>query len=131
MVIVDTTVWIDFFGGIVNDHTSWLRREADSGLLALTDLIFCEILQGIRDDRTVTRVQQHLLSFDIYETGGAAMALVAARNYRTLRRRGYTVRTTIDCLIATFCIESGHALLHRDQDFDPFEEFLHLQVIHP
>lgn len=131
MVIVDTTVWIDFFGGIVNSHTTWLRREADSGLLALTDLNFCEILQGIRDDRTFARVHRRLLTFDIFEAGGAEIALAAARNYRTLRRRGSTVRTTIDCLIATFCIESGHALLHRDRDLEPFEEFLGLRVVHP
>jgi predicted nucleic acid-binding protein len=67
----------------------------------------------------------------VYATGGTELALAASDNYRFLRKRGITIRKTIDCLIATFCIREGHALLHRDRDFDPFEEHLGLKVVHP
>ncbi|HEX4309626.1 MAG TPA: PIN domain nuclease [Acidobacteriaceae bacterium] len=131
MVIVDTTVWIDYFGGIVNRHTSWLRGEAGFRTLALTDLILCEILQGLRDDAQVARVQSRLVNFDVLDSGGTALAVEAARNYRFLRGKGYTVRTTVDLFIATFCLESSHELLHCDRDFDPFEKHLGLRVVHP
>ena len=76
-------------------------------------------------------VKRQLLTFEVFDTSGADVARDAARNYRTLRSRGYTARKTIDCLIATFCIREQHSLLHRDRDFDPFEEWLDLSVIHP
>jgi len=131
MVIVDTTVWIDYLGGITNPHTSWLNRELTQQRLGLTDLILCQILQGIRDDPVFTRVRNDLLKFQVFSTGGVDVAVAAAQNFRFLRKRGITVRKTIDCLIATFCLEGRHSLLHRDQDFDPFEAHLGLQVIHP
>ncbi len=131
MVIVDTSVWIDFFGGIVTRETNWLRRGSGLAGLAITDLILCEALQGIRQDSEFARVQSRLLTLDVFDSGGASLALAAARNYRSLRAKGYTVRTTIDLIIATFCIEGEHELLHRDRDFDPFEQYLGLQVIHP
>lgn len=131
MTIVDTTVWIDFFGGIVNPETTWLREQAGRVSPGLTDLILCEVLQGIRDDFTFARVRRELLSLNVFDSGGASIAVAAARNYRALRQRGYTVRKTVDCLIATFCIETGFELLHRDRDFDPFEEHLGLRVLHP
>lgn len=129
MILVDTTVWIDYFGGTANPHTDWLDREVGRQRLALTDLILCEILQGIRDDATFKRVHRDLSRFEIFDTGGTGLA--AARNYRFLRARGHTVRKTIDCLIATFCLEAGHTLLHRDRDFDAFENELRLRVLHP
>jgi len=131
MVIVDTTVWIDFFGGIVNSQTSWVRSEAGLTSIGLTDLNLCEVLQGIRDEPTLANVRHVFMNFEIFDAGGLTIAIEAARNYRFLRQRGYTVRTTIDCLIATFCIESGHELLHRDRDFDPFEKHLGLRVVRP
>lgn len=131
MVIVDTTVWIDYLAGAANDQTSWLDRELDRQRLGLTDLILCEVLQGIRSDFAFDRVRLDLEKFHIFETGGINLAVAAAQNYRLLRRRGATVRKTIDCLIATFCLEAGHELLHRDRDFDPFEEHLGLRVAHP
>ena len=131
MVIVDTTVWIDYLGGIPNSATSWLDRELSRQRLALTDLTLCEVLQGIRGDADFVRVRDQLLKFQIFPTGGSALAVAAAQNYRTLRQRGLTVRRTIDCWIATFCLEAGHTLLHRDRDFDAFEKVLGLQVIHP
>lgn len=130
MVIVHSSVWIDYFAKAVSPEGLWLDRNADREFLGITDLIFCEVLQGVRDDFSFAKVHLALSQLEIFETGGAALALAAARNYRLLRRRGYTIRTTVDCLIATFCIESGHALLHRDRDFDPFEKVLGLNVVH-
>ena len=129
MVIVDTTVWIDYFRGRDNAETRWLDRELQIQRLGLTDLNLCEILQGI-DQATLPEILADLLNFELFSTGGVDLAVVAASNYRTLRARGYTIRTTIDCIIATFCIEHDHALLHRDRDFDSFEKALTLRVIH-
>jgi len=131
MVIVDTTVWIDYLGGVTNPHTSWLDEEISRQPLGLTDLILCEILQGIRGNAAFADVQSELLQFHLFHTGGAELAIAAVQNYRLLRQRGHTVRKTIDCLIATFCLEEGHSLLHRDRDFDAFEERLGLSVVHP
>jgi predicted nucleic acid-binding protein len=131
VVIVDTTVWIDYLRGERSPETDWLDQELDRQRLALTDIIFCEVLQGLRDDDAAKEVEDLLLRFEMFDTGGVDLAREAARNYRTLRRRGRTVRKTIDCLIATFCIREGHALLHRDRDFDPFEKLLELSVVHP
>src|ERR1039458_254804 len=118
MVIVDTTVWIDYFGGTVNPETAWLDRESTRQGLGLTDLILCEVLQGIHTPAEFNRVREELLTFHVFSTGGAGIAISAAENYRTLRQRGYTIRKTIDCWIATFCLLTGSQLLHRDRDFD-------------
>lgn len=131
MTIVDSTVWIGYLGGIHTPQTDWLDRELDRQRLGLTDLILCEVLQGIRDDATFKQVRRTLAQFELIETGGEDLAITSAQNYRTLRARGLTVRKTIDCLIATACIAHGHALLHNDRDFDPFEKHLDLRVIHP
>ena len=131
MVIVDTTVWIDYLAGTANGQTFWLDRELDRQRLGLTDLILCEVLRGIRGDSAFTRARRDLEKFHIFESGGIDLALAAAQNYRLLRRRGATVRKTIDCLIATFCLQAGHQLLHHDRDFDPFEKHLGLRVVHP
>ena len=131
MVIVDTTVWIDYFHDVHNQETDWLDAELDRQRLGLTDVILCEVLQGVRDETMATAVERQLLTLEVFATGGVELASAAARNYRILRSRGQTVRKTIDCLIATFCLLHGHSLLHRDRDFDPFERFLHLSVIHP
>jgi len=131
LVIVDTTVWIDYLTGVRNAETDWLDRELDRQRLGLTDLILCEVLQGIRDDAAFSRVQREFRRFEIFATGGEELAIVAARNYRKLRQRGHTVRKTIDCWIATFCIQERHSLLHRDRDFDPFESELGLTVVRP
>ena len=131
MVIVDTTVWIDYLGGVQNAEADWLDREVNRQRLGLMDLILCEVLQGIRDDASFGRVLRELRRFEVFEAGGARLAIAAARNFRSLRQQGYTVRKTIDCWIATFCIQERHALLHRDRDFDPFESLLGLPVIRP
>jgi predicted nucleic acid-binding protein len=130
VVIVDTTVWIDYFQGVTSPETDWLHAELDRQRLGLTDVILCEVLQGVRDESAAEDVERQLLKLEVFETGGVDLAKEAARNYRTLRSRGHTVRKTIDCLIATFCIRQQHSLLHRDRDFEPFEKFLELSVVH-
>ena len=131
MVIVDTTVWVDYFQGVENPETDWLNTELDRQRLGLTDIILCEVLVGVRDDVAAKDVERSLLRLEVFETGGVILAREAARNYRALRSRGHAVRKTIDCLIATFCLRGRHSLLHRDRDFDPFERFLELSVVHP
>ena len=131
MVIVDTTVWIDYFNDIRNPETDWLDVELDRQRLGLTDIILCEVLQGVRDDAAAATVERQLFGLEVFETGGVDLARASAKNYRMLRSRGHTVRKTIDCLIATFCLRERHSLLHRDRDFDPFERLLNLSVIHP
>jgi hypothetical protein len=130
VIIVDSTVWIDYLAGIANPYTEWLDNALQQPL-GLTDLILCEVLQGIRDEFTFRRIRREFTRFTIFPSGGEDLAVASAQNYRFLRARGYTVRKTIDCLIATFCLREGHSLLHRDRDFDPFEQDLGLQVIHP
>jgi predicted nucleic acid-binding protein len=131
VVIVDTTVWVDYLQGVENPETEWLHRELDRQRLGLTDIILCEVLQGVRNDVVAKDVERRLLKLEVFDTVGVAVAREAARNYRALRGRGQTVRKTIDCLIATFCLRGQHSLLHRDRDFDAFEKFLELSVIHP
>ena len=130
MVIVDTTVWVDYFQGVKNPETNWLNAELDRQRLGLTDIILCEVLQGVRDDVVAKQVERRLLTLEVFDAGGVELARAAARNYRALRSRGHTVRKTIDCLIATFCLRGRHSLLHHDRDFDPFEKFLELSVVH-
>ena len=131
MVIIDTTVWIDYLRGIVTKETSWFERELTSQRFGLTDLILCEVLQGVADEAIARQVLRQLSLFQIYDTGGEDLAVATARNFRTLRQRGRTVRKTIDGLIATFCLRQGFSLLHCDRDYNHFEVVLGLSVIHP
>lgn len=130
MVIVDSTVWVEYFRGVANSETDWVHAELERQRLGLADLILCEVLQGVRDDGAAKAVERELRKLEVFDMCGVDLAREAARNYRTLRSRGHTVRKTIDCIIATFCIREQHSLLHRDKDFDPFEKFLELSVIH-
>jgi predicted nucleic acid-binding protein len=131
VTIVDTTVWVDYLNGVPTPQTDWLDQQLTTRRLGLLDVMLCEILQGLSGEKEAARVLRHLRQFEILETGGIELAVEAGRNYRYLRARGHTVRKTIDCLIATFCILEGHTLLHADRDFDPFEELLRLRVVHP
>jgi len=112
-------------------HADWLEAQLTRERLGLTDLILCEVLQGINADRQFDAVQEELLKFAVFETGTVELAIEAALNHRRLRAAGQTIRTTIDSLIATFCLLEGHALLHNDRDYDLFEDVLGLKVIHP
>ena len=131
MVIVDSTVWIDYLNRTRTPQTEWLDREVGRQRFGLVDLALCEVLQGLRHERRVREAQSALLKFEIFTTGGIEFALAAAGNYRTLRARRRTVRSTIDAWIATFCLLYGHQLLRDDRDFDHFEEVLGLQIVHP
>jgi hypothetical protein len=131
MVIVDTTVWVDYLNAAPTPAAEWLDHELERQRLGLTDLILTEVLQGLRDEREAADARRELLKFEVFTTGGVALAVAAARNYRALRGRGITVRRTIDCLIASFCLRERHTLLHNDRDFDAFEQHLGLRVVHP
>jgi len=131
MVLADTTVWIDYFGGLRNAQTDWLDQSAGHVEIGLADLSLCELLQGVRSDAQFIWLRDEMRRFDVLNTGGEALAIASAENYRLLRTKGYTVRKAIDCLIATYCLVEGHELLHRDRNFDPFEAHLGLQVVHP
>ena len=131
MVVVDTTVWIDYLAGTENPETVWLDAHLDRLRIGLTDIILCEVLQGVRDDAVAAAVERQLSRFEVFNTGGGTLAVAAAQNCRALRARGHTVRKTIDCVVATFCLRESHSLLHRDRGFDSFEIILGLSVIHP
>lgn len=131
MVIVDSSVLIDFLSAKVNRQTNWLNRELQTQRIGITNLILCEVLQGLRTDAKFLKAQAILFDLEIFEIGNRDLAVLSANNFRILRGRGFTVRNTIDCLIATFCIQEGHVLLHNDRDFDVFEAHLGLRVVHP
>jgi predicted nucleic acid-binding protein len=120
MILVDASVWVDYLRGLTTPESEWLDRHLGTLPLGLTDLTLCEVLQGC-PDRQADEVAARLMALSVASTGGAGLALAAAESYRRLRRRGITVRKTIDCWIATFCVREAHTLLHSDRDFDPFE----------
>jgi len=130
MVIVDSSVWIDYLADRKTTQTIWLGQATEDAV-GLTDLAMTEVLQGIRGDAAFESVRRQLLALEVIPAGGIDLAVASARNYRALRAKGVTVRKTIDCLIATFCILEGHVLLHSDRDFDPFEQHLGLRVVRP
>ena len=126
--IIDTSVWIDFFRGAPTREVELLGGVVRQGHAAVGDLILCEILQGLKQDQDFRTVQRHFKAFPIFSMVGAEIAVKSAQNYRRLRSKSITVRKTIDCLIATFCIENDFVLLHNDRDFEPFERELGLTV---
>jgi predicted nucleic acid-binding protein len=128
MTLVDSSVWIDYFRGTVTPRTDKLDSLLGVEPVLIGDLILAEVLQGFSNDRDFENAKRMLLTLSVVDLGGKEIALQAARNFRTLRKRGVTVRKTIDCIIATCCIECGYILLHEDRDFDPFVEHLGLRV---
>jgi predicted nucleic acid-binding protein len=120
VILVDTSVWIDYFNGHVNLHTNALDSALIDGTVAIGDLIFLEILQGFRSDKDYRRAKTTLATLDQYEMFNRELALKCAENYRTLRKKGITIRRTTDVIIATFCIENELPLLFSDRDFVPF-----------
>ncbi len=131
MLVVDTTVWIDYFNGVENPQTDFLHAVLDKTPILVGDLILTEVLQGFRHDPDFEQVRRALGKFTQAGMVNPALAVQSARNYRFLRQKGVTVRKTIDSLIATFCIENEHELLHNDSDFDGYEKHLGLRVVHP
>ncbi len=126
MIVVDSSVWIDFLNGRDAPHVTRLRTILGAEEVLVGDLMLCEILQGLKDERAAASVEALLRRFDIVAMGGAEIAIAAARNFRSLRRRGITVWTTIDLLIGAWCIEHQVALLHNDNDFRPMARHLGL-----
>ena len=131
MLVIDTTVWVDYFNGQINPETDYLDRAISEELILVGDLILAETLQGFREDKDFKLAQTALSKFEQTGMLNLQLAQQSAQNYRALRKKGVTVRKTIDCLIATFCIAENHSLLHRDSDFDGFEKHLGLNVVHP
>ena len=129
MIVVDSSVWIDYFNGTITPQTDILDSLLGHQPLAIGDLILTEVLQGFANERDFHQATQLLTSLTAVELGGQGIAIQAARNFRALRKLGVTVRKTVDTLIATRCIESGYVLLHNDRDFDPFAEHLGLRVV--
>ncbi|MGC9969965.1 MAG: PIN domain nuclease [Bryobacteraceae bacterium] len=129
MILVDSSVWIDYFKGTITAQTERLDALLGREPVAIGDLILTEVLQGFDNERDFNAVRNLLTSLIVVELGGQQVAIRAAKNFRALRRLGVTARKTIDTVIATRCIESGFDLLHNDRDFDPFAKHLGLRVV--
>jgi predicted nucleic acid-binding protein len=126
VIVVDTTVWIDFLNGTDAPHVRRLRAALGAREIVIGDLMLCEVLQGLRSESAARSVEALLRRFDIVGMAGDAIAVAAARNFRMLRARGVTIRKTIDLLIGTWCIEHRLPLLHNDRDFRPMVQHLGL-----
>jgi predicted nucleic acid-binding protein len=129
VILVDSSAWIDFFRGTETAQTQQLDLLLGQEPLAVGDLILAEVLQGFTSEKDFNQAKKLLMGLDVVEIGGQEVAIQAAKNFRTLRQQGVTIRKTIDTLIATKCIESGYALLYSDRDFDPFVEHLGLRSV--
>jgi len=131
MIVIDSSVWVDYFRGRRTPETAYLDMTLGTEIILIDDLILTEVLQGFREDVQFEKARAALNSLEhivLLDTGVAAQS---AQNFRRLRCLGITVRKTIDCIIATGCIENRLPLLHADRDFDPFEQHLGLIVVHP
>jgi len=130
VLVVDSSVWIDFFSGNPGAARATLRRLLDEGevRIVVPDLVYFEVLRGFRLEREFRQARALMESLSIEDIGGAQLALEAAQHYRSLRAAGLTVRNGADVLIAAFCIDRGYALLHRDRDFDAFEQLRGLRA---
>jgi hypothetical protein len=129
LILVDSSVWIDYFNGVVCAETDRLDRLLATEPVLTGDIILTEVLQGFDNDAEFRRARTLLTRLPFEPMLGRAIALQSAGNYRRLRREGVTVRKTIDVMIATFCIINNHTLLHRDRDFDAIERGLGLKVL--
>jgi predicted nucleic acid-binding protein len=126
VIVVDSSVWIDFLNGRMAPHVERLRAILGAEEIVVGDLMLCEVLQGLESERAARDVEALLRRFAIASMVGDANAVAAARNYRSLRRRGITIRKTVDMLIGTWCIENRVPLLHNDGDFRPMVRHLGL-----
>jgi predicted nucleic acid-binding protein len=129
VIVVDTSVWIDYFNGDSTPETEILDRALGEEALAIGDLILLEILQGFRSDAGYKTAKKHLSELQQLEILGTNMAIKAANNYRKLRKKGITIRKTADVIIASFCIENRLPLLFSDRDFIPFVKYLKLRSV--
>jgi predicted nucleic acid-binding protein len=126
VIVVDSSVWIDFLNGRNEPHVRRLRASLGADEVVVGDLMLCEVLQGLDDERAAREVEALLRRFEIVPMAGDAIAVAAARNFRFLRGQGITIRKTIDLLIGTWCIENRRPLLHNDSDFRPMARYLGL-----
>ncbi len=129
MILVDSSVWIDYFRGRPTAQTDKLDALLDSEELGIGDLVLTEVLQGCRLDKEFDEVRRLFSRLEFVVLGGQDVAVEAARNYRKLRSLGVTVRGTVDVVLATRCIANDYQLLHSDRDFDPFEQHLGLRCV--
>lgn len=129
MIIVDTSVWIDYFNAVRSSQTKVLDSRLGKELFGVGDLILTEVLQGFREDAEYRRVKNDLLSLEIISMFNSKRAIRCADRYRTLRKKGITIRRTVDVIIASYCIDEGHTLLFSDKDFIPFVEHFGLKTI--
>jgi predicted nucleic acid-binding protein len=129
MILIDSSVWIDYFNGNNTAQTDWLDSALGETPIIIGDLILTEVLQGFQSDKDFKIARDLLLRIPFMPMGGRELALESAMNYRLLRKKGVTVRKTIDVMIGTFCIHYRLPLLHDDRDFDPMVKFLGLEVI--
>jgi predicted nucleic acid-binding protein len=127
VILVDSSVWIGYFRGTATPQTDRLDALLGNELIAVGNLILTEVLQGFTSDADFNQALRMMSTLEVVPLGGQTLAIQAARNFRTLRARGVTVRKTIDTLIATACIEHGLSLLHDDRDFEPFSTWLGLR----
>ena len=128
MIFLDSTVLIDYFNGRNNWQVEVLDSILGKELVVIGDYVLTEVLQGFRNEKEYQKAKTILLSFPCFDIGGKEIALQSANNYRYLRKKGITIRKTIDTMIATFCIENKFTLLHNDKDFEPFTKYLNLKV---
>ena len=128
MVVVDTTVWIDYVRGVDSPYTNALDRELLHNQVITGDLLITEFLQGFHNDRDFEAAKEIINSLIYFDMLGKDIALKSAANFRFLRKKGITVRKTADIIIGTFCIEHDLSLLHNDRDFDPLEKHLGLRI---
>jgi predicted nucleic acid-binding protein len=129
MILVDTSVWIDYFKGVETQESNLLDIALINDEVAIGDLILLEILQGFRSDKDYETAKAHLLALHQFSMLSPKIALKAAENYRILRKKGITIRKTADVIIATFCISNRIPLLFADRDFIPFSKHLKLQTV--
>ncbi len=130
-LFIDSSIWIDYFNGVETVETDFLDSSLGKEQIVVGDLILVEVLQGFRLDKDFDAAHHALTRFPVLEMVNQSLAVQSASNYRALRKKGITIRKTIDCLIATFCIESNLTLLHSDRDFIPFAQHLKLMVWQP
>jgi predicted nucleic acid-binding protein len=126
VIVVDSSVWIDFLKGRNVPHVARLRAILGTDEIIVGDLMLCEVLQGLDSEQAAQEVEAVLRRFEVASMAGEEIAVMAARNFRSLRRRGITVSKTIDLLIGTWCIENRMPLLHNDSDFRPMARHLGL-----
>lgn len=127
MILVDSSVWIDFFNGVDSPPADKLYQLLGTEVIVTGDLIVVEVLQGFQNDTHFHKAKQVLQELPFFNLSNRELSITAAENYRTLRKRGLTIRKTIDMVIGTFCIENDITLLHKDKDFIPLETYLGLK----